>query len=105
VRVVMKLKYRAMLEICLLDACPERAQLKATRRWKRRAGTCHNALASARHDRNDSYQKIQRLAAWLVHFNSTNQERDAMTDVIEFKKPATPLGPTPPSRNLRMSIS
>jgi hypothetical protein len=39
---------------------------------KRRAGTCHNAPAEARHDRSDFYQKTDRLAAWFGAF--INQE-------------------------------
>jgi hypothetical protein len=32
----------------------------------RRAGTCHNTPARARQDRNDFYQKTERLAAWSL---------------------------------------
>jgi hypothetical protein len=47
------------------------------RRREPPAGTCHNApLFQARHDRHDSYQKIERLAAWSVH---PSTRRKAMT--------------------------
>jgi hypothetical protein len=50
---------------------------------RRLAGTCHNAPASARHDRNDSYQKTKRLAAWFGAF-APNRE---MNHVYKPKPP------------------
>src|SRR2546426_9851383 len=49
-----------------LRARDKSANLSApTDRCKRSAETCHNAPSGARHDRSDTYQKTERLAAWF----------------------------------------